>query len=197
MIDGNYKFLFVSFALLVFTSGEAFARQTTEVQSIILEGSKLRINGTSNVNDFECIYEAPIEKDTLNYSVQFEDTSASIKGDDLSLVIDSFNCGKRGINRDLRKTLKSDIYPSIDIELLSVVSQSNIPTLANVATTLGGITKEYTIELRDYSFEQGVVTVSGTNKINMTDFNIDPPSALFGLIKVSNQIEINFTLIIQ
>lgn len=197
MNDGYLKILLTNLLLLGLASGSVIAQQSTKVQSLILEGSKLRINGTSNVNDFECIYEDPIRTDTLTYSVEFEETSVKLEGDDLTLKIESFDCGKRGINRDFRKTLKSDVYPNIDIELLSVVSQSNIPALANVATTLGGITKEYTVELKDYTFENGIATVSGTNTINMSDFNISPPTALFGLIKVKNQIEINFNLIIE
>ncbi|MEQ9310253.1 MAG: YceI family protein [Balneolaceae bacterium] len=197
MNEGYLKILLTNLLLLGLASGSVIAQQSTKVQSLILEGSKLRINGTSNVNDFECIYEDPIRTDTLTYSVEFEETSVKLEGDDLTLKIESFDCGKRGINRDFRKTLKSDVYPNIDIELLSVVSQSNIPALANVATTLGGITKEYTVELKDYTFENGIATVSGTNTINMSDFNISPPTALFGLIKVKNQIEINFNLIIE
>lgn len=185
-------------ALILFSGTEnASARQINEVKSIILESSKLRINGTSNVNDFECIYEDEIETDTLTHSIQIQDTSIAVQGDDISLRVNSFNCGKRGINRDFRKTMKSDVYPNIDIELLSIVSPYGIPTLANVATTLGGVTKEYTIELYDYQIENGVAIVSGTNRINMSDFGINPPTALFGLVKVRDEIEIEFSLTVK
>ena len=198
MKDGKITILYLCTLSLFFVSPEnVFARQSNEVKSLILEDSKLRINGTSNVNDFECIYEDEIEPDTLTHNIQVQDTSIAVLGDDISLKIDSFNCGKRGINKDFRKTLKSDVHPNIEIELLSIVSPNGVPTLANVATTLGGVTKEYTIELRDYKFQNNLVIVSGTNKINMTDFGISPPTALFGMIKVKDQISIDFTLSIK
>lgn len=197
MKDVKIVIFFMS-ALILFSGTEnASARQINEVKSIILESSKLRINGTSNVNDFECIYEDEIETDTLTHSIQIQDTSIAVQGDDISLRVNSFNCGKRGINRDFRKTMKSDVYPNIDIELLSIVSPYGIPTLANVATTLGGVTKEYTIELYGYQIENGVAIVSGTNRINMSDFGINPPTALFGLVKVRDEIEIEFTLTVK
>ncbi|MFV1884432.1 MAG: YceI family protein [Balneola sp.] len=197
MKDGKFIILCICIFSMLVGARNTFARQTNEIKSIILEESKLRINGTSNLNDFECIYEDEIEPDTLTHNVEVRDTSIAVQGDDISLKIDSFNCGKRGINRDFRKTLKSDVYPNIEIELLSIVSPNGQPTLANIATTLGGVTREYTIVLRDYEFLDDLVIVSGTNEINMTDFGISPPTALFGMIKVKDQISIDFTLSIK
>lgn len=176
---------------------DAFAWQDGRVNSVIMDGSKLKINGTSNVTDFECIYDEKIEQDTLSHYVEFEDTFVAVGGDELRLEIDSFDCGKRGINRDFRKVLRSSEYPNIDIRLEKVYREEGKPVEADVAITLAGTTNQYRVRLHQVALEKSSATVGGSQIINMTDFGIEPPTALFGLIKVDNTLQINFTLRIK
>lgn len=190
--------IFLIFILPLFSlCGAASAQETTEVKSLIREGSKLSINGTSNVNDFECIYDEEFEADTLKHIVQVEEAIVVLGGDELKLEIDSFDCGRRGINRDFRNTLKSKIYPNIQIELIKVIAQNGIPIEAEVLTTLAGVSNEYQIELKNISIRNSVSQVEGTLELTMSDFNISPPKALFGLIKVNDKLEINFLIKIE
>ncbi|MEQ9266237.1 MAG: YceI family protein [Balneolaceae bacterium] len=168
-----------------------------EVESLILEGSKLRINGTSNVNDFECIYDDRFETDTLKHIVQVEEAIVVLDGDQLKLEIDSFDCGKRGINRDFRNTLKSKVYPNIQIELVKVVAQNEVPFEAEIMASLAGVTNRYILELVNLSIENEQTQFEGTLTLKMSDFNLSPPTALFGLIKVRDEIDVNFLLKIR
>jgi hypothetical protein len=188
--------LTLSFFLLIPVT-EAFAWQDRQVSSVIMNGSKLKINGTSNITDFECIYDEEIENDTLTHYVDVEEAFVEVGGDDLRLEIDSFDCGKNGINRDFRKALRSDEYPNIDIRLVKVIRTEGEPVEADVAISLAGATNQYTVALQDVSVDGEAAIIGGTQIINMTDFGIAPPTALFGLIKVDNTLEINFTLRIK
>lgn len=196
MLPGKKLFLISLFTLLCL-SESSFAQKTMEVESLILEGSKLSINGTSNVNDFECIYDDRFETDTLKHIVQVEEAIVVLDGDQLKLEIDSFDCGKRGINRDFRNTLKSKVYPNIQIELVKVVAQNEIPFEAEIMASLAGVTNRYILELVNLSIENEQTQFEGTLTLKMSDFNLSPPTALFGLIKVRDEIDVNFLLKIR
>lgn len=170
------------------------AQERSTVQSVILNESKLRINGTSNVNDFECVYEEELESDTLSHQVEVTEAFANIQGDRLELVVESFDCGKRGINRDFRNTLKSKEHPNIHIEVLQVSAINGIPDKASVSIELAGITNIYDVQLKDVSLEDGSIRVFGEQNLKMSDFGLKPPTALFGLIKVRDRLKISFTL---
>lgn len=170
------------------------AQEQSSVQSVILNESKLRINGTSNVNDFECVYEEELESDTLFHEVELAEAFANIQGDRLELVVESFDCGKRGINRDFRNTLKSKQYPNIHIEVLQVTAKNDIPDKATVAIELAGVTNTYEVDLKNVSIDNDLIQVLGEQNLRMSDFGLKPPTALFGLIKVRDRLKISFTL---
>ena len=170
------------------------AQEQSSVQSVILNESKLRINGTSNVNDFECVYEEELESDTLFHEVELAKAFANIQGDRLELVVESFDCGKRGINRDFRNTLKSKQYPNIHIEVLQVTAKNDIPDKATVAIELAGVTNTYEVDLKNVSIDNDLIQVLGEQNLRMSDFGLKPPTALFGLIKVRDRLKISFTL---
>ena len=188
----------LSLLLLFFVSAQAaFAFQDTEVNSVILDDSKLTINGTSNVNDFECVYQKEIEEDTLRHYVKFEEALAHVGGDNIYLVVDSFDCGKKGINRDFRNTLKSKVYPTIDVKLVTVKYNSDGNISAEVAIYIAGVTQQYEVQLEQITVEGEITQIIGNQKVRLSDFNIDPPKALFGLIKVNDEMNISFSLRIK
>ncbi len=172
-------------------------QQEVSIQTVVLNESKLRINGTSNVTDFECKYANSFELDTLSHQLEISKDSILVSGDNLPLTIDSFDCGKRAINRDFKSTLKSKEYPNIDISLLEVFSENDIPTSASIAISLGGTTQKYLVSLTEEVMDDKVVSISGTQKLKLSDFNLEPPRALFGLIKVRDELVVTFELLVK
>ena len=195
MIDGKFKLLFVSILLYSSFIGNTYARQTNDVKFLILEDSKLRINGTSNVTDFQCIYKDRISADTVNQSITFGDT-LTISGDKISINVSSLDCGKRVINRDLQKTLKAKEYPFLELNLLTVEISDTTPFNALLEITIAEVTQNRFVEITSFENSKDHLVFSGSGKILLSDFGLDPPTAIFGLIKVDNEIEIMFDLII-
>lgn len=195
----NYKSI-ISLALFlvpILLPEQVLAQQSTSVYSIVLNESKLRIYGTSNVTDFECKYESDFEQDTLSHQLDIKAEGILVRGDRLPLVVDSFDCGKRAINKDFKNTLKYKEYPDINIELIEVFASNSIPDRASVAITLAGVTRQYDVRLVEEFTSDGTFKITGTQELLMTDFDLNPPRAMFGLIKVSDELLISFELIIK
>ncbi len=173
------------------------AQEIISVKSTILGESNLSILGTSNVRDFECLYEGDFQVDTLSHFLTIENEIIRVKGDSLKLKIDTFDCGKRGINRDFRGSLQSDEFPTIDISLLNFSPSDELLEEAKVLIYLAGAQKKYVLEFISTYQDNGVVKIEGEQKLAMTDFNIDPPTTFFGLIKVQDELTIKFTLLFK
>ena len=168
--------------------------QSRTVETVILDQSSLEIKGSSNVNDFDCRYNEPIMPDTLYHEIEIEPSEVKVKGDNISMYVESFDCGKKGINRDFRKTLKSNEYPTIDVTLERLIYDDDQPVIAEVLIYLAGISRMYQLDFTSLTQEEGTNRIHGSQIIKMSDFNLEPPKALFGLVKVNDEMTINFTL---
>ncbi|MEX0610093.1 MAG: YceI family protein [Balneolaceae bacterium] len=171
--------------------------QTGKVQ--LSNESNLSINGKSNVNEFRCRYDHELQRDLLQYSYRYSDGSIRLEGLTLSLEVDEFDCGRKGINRDFRNTLLYEKYPFIHITLNELVlgeESDVVPTEALVTITIAGVKRVYTVPLNDFSSSEELILVGGNKILNMSDFGLTPPSPLMGLIKVSDELDIVFDLVI-
>ncbi len=195
MKNGRILF-FLSILFLSSVSENTFARQINEVESIILEGSKLRINGTSNVTDFECIYSDRISSDTLYQRVSYGD-SLFISGDSITLKSANFDCGKKAINRDMQKTLKAEEFPFLEIALKSIEIADELPFETQLAITLAGVNRNVSVEISEFSSSGNSISFIGNGQILLTNFGLTPPTALFGLVKVDDEISISFDLTVE
>ncbi|MDR9418582.1 hypothetical protein [Gracilimonas sp.] len=169
-------------------------------KATITDESKLSIKGKSNVNEFQCQSEHELHQDSLNYFYRVSGDTVLVDGVQLNLQIDQFDCGKRAINKDFRSTLKYEEYPFIEIILNELVvsdSTSLIPKEAKITIRIAGEERHYTVTLNTFSSREESFTVGGNKILRMTDFGLEPPSPMFGLIKVQDELDIQFDLVIR
>lgn len=200
------KFLTLSFALL-FYSTIPYAQNSNAYEQLtyhIEPSSILEVNGRTNINKFCC----SSEEEDLNGSVfsKYEseaNNNVIFENTRLNIKIKELDCGAKAINKDLQKTLQSDTYPTITIQLLKVKNEDcrnldNCQEWTNItASTLITIANEslkVDLPINVRKNQSGKYLISGMCSLLLKDFGIEPPTALMGLIKVKNQIDINFHL---
>ncbi|WP_428236586.1 hypothetical protein [Gracilimonas sp.] len=162
--------------------------------------SKLSINGKSNVNDFRCESEHELQQDSLDFDYHFSADTITVDGVSLFLEISEFDCGKKAINRDFRSTLNYKEHPFIKITLNELILENEenpVPKAANVTITIAGVERNYEVPLNAFSSSEEGVLVGGNKTLYMTDFGLTPPSPLFGLVQVSDELDIVFDLIVR
>jgi len=195
--------LFFFLAAATLSAGRVYSQQLSYFPS---EESKLWIEGRSNVNEFECeankysgeatIYDEQEEDSAFVQSVQ-ERLSLQV-----DIRVDGFECGKNKMNRDLRDALKSDNFPEITFlfdsaELIEMPKHPNDPFLVDVkgSLTVAGETRDIHFETRAYYLDIDKVRAIGNTTIRMSDFNVEPPTALLGLIQADDELTVKFDLI--
>ena len=102
--------------------------------------------------------------------------------------------------KDFLKLLKSDVYPTLKVQLnyvdLESISEKGIFNRGNalVSITITGITRNYSIPI-SLSSNRDQYIVDGIKKLSIRDFGLTPEKKMMGLIKVSEWITIDFHMI--
>lgn len=146
------------------------------------------IQGSSNINRFRLINQSPQIK--TGNSVESNGTQ------DIQIPVFDFTAANNHMLKDFFDMVKAEEYPYIQIaiEPINRADFDETSGLTNFRTkiSLAGNSKNYTIPCEIVSCDNSAYLLKGQLKIELTDFNIDPPEKVFGAIKVNNEVFINF-----
>ena len=188
--------------------------------------SKLWLEGSSTVHRFDCVarsiqgtawMEEPAD------SIPPPDTNPKSAGHSqsdldqtrpnlhvhLKIPIRSFDCGRSRMNRDMYEALKSDQYDYITFEFEQAdplqpdeskpdsLFQDNFQSytvsgILNVA----GVERQISLITQGRVLQDSTYRIKGFKKISMPDFDIDPPTALLGMIRAHEELTVFFDLIV-
>ncbi len=197
----NLSFSFIIIALVVGEIQIAIAQlSTNKVKWIVEKNSTLRVQGKSNVNSFTCTINEYAEKDTI---VCLDDPSKQISlSGKIQMDVLSFNCHSNIITKDFRKTLKADEYPKMTIRFLSL---QNMPVLWDkaepikgwVEVELAGVIKRFELCYSFLRAASGYIQLNGGRTFKFSDFKLSPPRKFAGLIKIKDDFDVNFCMILR
>ncbi len=173
-----------------------------EIAFVAEPASRLWIVGRSNISTFECEAGAYEIHASTNRSARLFPTvsraeaafTATIRAADLA-------CGRTRMDDDLHSALQADRYPHIRFALDSayVESSSDIPYGLHITgqLTIAGTTRTVEYTAKGFTLPDDKVRATGHAAIRLTDYNIEPPSRLFGLVRVSDRLAVHFDLLLS
>lgn len=157
------------------------------------KASELKVEGTSNIHDWEIV--AKELQGTLKVEIvdgQLVEMSAL----DFSVVAESLKSGKGGMDKNTYKALKTDKNKMITYKLEKVKNLDCTSKSDCKITTSGYLTIAGTKKPIDLTFDAKVsddkITLSGSTKINMNHYKVEPPTAMFGTITTGEEVTIKF-----
>jgi len=166
---------------------------------IIDNHSVLTIHGSTNVNNFSCTMDCYVGGDTLRYIKS--NTGYELSSNRPMIIpVKSFECNTRQISNDFRRTLKAETYPQLKINFRSLQSPayvSNSCVNGVVDISLAGVTTRYTIQFNVVRNEQNTILLKGVHPVAFSDFNLEAPEKLSGLIKVREVLNVEFNLVLR
>jgi hypothetical protein len=162
--------------------------------------SRLVIRGNSNITAFSCDASEYKRSDTLALRRSVENGSLAFNGQ-LALQLIDLNCHNGIITSDLRKTLRVDEYPSLEIRFLSMENTAiehlgaGLPVMCQLQIGLAGSSRIFNLPFY-ISSRNGQTCMKGSKTFCFKDFNLSPPSRLGGLVKVKDEflVEVNLLL---
>lgn len=183
----NFKYLTISL-LVSFFMINATAQ---DVYKLNEKNSKLLITGTSTIHDWEVNAEKFNCKITLK---KVDENIVSINNIDFECQAEDIKSHNRIMDSKTYDALKAKTYPQITFRL---ENPENIHLAGGQATikgmlTIAGKTKEVNV-VSNFRFKtSNTFTVTGEAPLKMSDFNIDPPTAMLGALKTGNEVTIKY-----
>ena len=177
---------------------------------VLLPESEVQIDGTSTVDDFTCRAgtvrgsgaiageRALVQKTLVQKAVLGGKDETNVR---IRVPVATFDCGKRRMNEDLYRALRAKAHPFIEYELVSAElvgdeGQAGAYRLrARGRLTIAGTTRDVEVVLEGERLPDGRFQGRGRLPLQMTDFGIEPPSALLGLVRAHDDITVRFNLV--
>lgn len=166
---------------------------------VVGQDSYLTILGKTNINKFSCVYQGNFPRDTFQVQLIQMDDEVKIKDVQLQLKVDNFDCGNKVMNNDFQELLKHQQFPLISIEVLRIKSslpdkpEKDVYGMAEVKFHIAGESNIYTLPVYLRQLNSHAFYV-GTHQLDITDFNITPPTKFLGMVKVDEEVAIEFGL---
>jgi len=158
----------------------------------------LSIKGTSNLHDWESV----AKEARANGSITVEDgTLKAIPSLTVEVPVKSIKSPKGSVmDNKTYDALKAKSNPNITFKLDKVNSLVKKGDAYDISATgslsIAGVTNKIDMQVKGKTSGDSV-TFSGSKKMKMTDFKIDPPTALFGTMTTGNDIEIVFSVTLK
>ncbi|MDP2688130.1 MAG: YceI family protein [Aequorivita sp.] len=187
---------FLVYCLIFIFSLQGWAQNDFVTKTIqIIASSELFIKGDTNIREFECVFKTMYLEECREVIYKNNGDNILFKNAILSLKNKGFDCGNKMINNDFHSLLKSKEYPNITLELTEITLSEEKKGKAYVKITIAGTKRAYTFPIDIYS--RPINRFAGKLKLDIRDFNLEPPKKMFGLIVIEEEIEINFDLIVK
>ena len=153
-------------------------------------GVTMTIDGTSNVHDWT----SKVEQ--VQVSGQFladAGQPSDVTGLNVKIPVKSIKSGKSIMDKKTYAAMKSDKFPHVTFQAKQVSVSGNL-IKAQGTLSIAGKSKPVTITGKWAKKSGGMMAITGSVPLKMTDFGIDPPTALMGTMTTGNEITINFTV---
>lgn len=155
--------------------------------------SKLTVEGTSTVHDW--IMNSTVFSGTLLF-----ETDGTLP---LTILDVRFNCKANKILSDnsvmdnkTHKALNAEKHPDITFNFKSVKSYKKQNTDFSGEITgnlsIAGKSRSITLPFSGKVNVSGIMQIKGVVQLKMTDFNIDPPTAMLGALKTGDEVKISY-----
>ncbi len=180
----------------------------TQVSYKVDEGSTMTITGTLTLHDWSSKVNE-INGDFV-FKNEIQDKKLPKSGnivEQIKMVIPVLSIeSPRGSTMDKKtyNALKSEEHPNMIFEVKSdnierIIDKSAEKFLLKVTgdLSLAGHTKEITIDLEGQKLPSGQLKFLGAYPIDMVEYEIEPPSAMFGQIKTGKDVVIDFDLLLS
>ncbi len=187
----------------VLFGASSLANKQSKGRYTILPQSTLQLHGKSNINNFNCDCTQKWGSYPVSYETNDENTCWYFDEVHLAIEVASLDCRHKAITRDLAKTLKADSYPYIKLKVLEAIQTDEcvrmpveecLTTMIDVMIEIAGVQKLTKLEVDCYHIQDNIYHFSAYQDLDMCDFNIEPPTALMGLIQVDRYITIDIDL---
>jgi polyisoprenoid-binding protein YceI len=118
----------------------------------------------------------------------------------LGIPVRNLRCGNPRMDRDLYRAMRADDHPLMTFRLYTYHTLSPTGATAFMVKAVGtlGLAGRENVVMVDARVERlpdGRVRLRGSKALRMTDFGIEPPTAMLGLVRARDKIVVRFDFV--
>lgn len=183
-----YVFWFLMSSLMMMTAYPQDKYESSGKVFIILEG-------TSNVHDWH------MNSDKGVFNIVVDENISKISALKFALPVESLKSEHAGLDKNTYKALKTKKYATIHFVATDVtakkISDRSFIIKSNGKLTISGVTKDILLSATASIGSDNTITYSGTYSLNMTDYEVEPPTIMLGAIKTGNAVTIKYSMLVK
>jgi polyisoprenoid-binding protein YceI len=194
----NYLKIFVfMFISIVGFNNIGYSQNTYKIEDT--KDVNIRLLGTSTLHNWEMEATAVSGEAQFIFKAGSKSDLISLKSLSFALKVKDLESDSKELDKNAYKALKSDEFKDIHYSLISTTvtfEKANEYLLKTKGKlTIAGVTKEIEMNVHCFINNDGSITCKGSNKLNMTDYNVNPPTFLFGAMKTGDAITLEFNVV--
>jgi polyisoprenoid-binding protein YceI len=165
-----------------------------EKYKLVQDKSTLKVKGTSTVHDWEMVAEKVNSELLVAFNDQgnFEFKDVSVACEAEKILSDNSIMDSKTHN-----ALKASKHPTISFKMKSLsnfkIDDSSFSGEINGYVKIAGVTKSIKFRFTGNIINRDKIQVDGVVPLKMSDFDIEPPTAMLGALKTGNEVEIEYT----
>ncbi len=187
------KFVWMSVLLVA-----VLATTAMQAEKFSSKSCKMSVSGTSTLHDWSC----PASRVSSNADITVNAGEIqAVNSLWLEVDVKSIKSEKEAMDEKIYEALKADAHQKITFQLLKTKSiekkGNDFSIVANGTMTVAGNAQNVDLTVTGKILANGDLEFSGVKKMKMTTFKVDPPSAMWGVVKSGDDISVNFTLVMK
>lgn len=167
--------------------------------------STVTIHGTSTLHDWKAVvadYEGTIELTDALAKKKIKPGPA-VESAVLKFKVATIDGGRGpSMNKKIMTALKSEEHPQIVFELsepaaVTATEGDKFTLQAKGQLNIAGASQQVTLDMDGQRKENGQIHFTTEKPLKMSDFKIEPPSAMFGQIVTKDDIKVSFDIVLS
>jgi len=159
-------------------------------------GSRVWVEGTSTLHDWSC------EAGQINGNIAAEPTTdrlTAISAVTVTIPVSSIDCDNGTMNGKLRDALEGAANVSFTLASAQVGSVNNgiFAIRASGSLSIAGVTQTMNISATGRALGNGRFQITGTIPFPLSQFGVDPPTAMLGTIRTRDNVTVGFDVTVQ
>lgn len=156
--------------------------------------AEISISGTSTVRNWTCEVQAPVEIDRGSGPAA-PGFPEGVSSATVTVRVTEIECPEEEMEDHLQEAMRVDEFPEIVYRLDGyTVSEGGRATLTGTMTILDATREvEFAAALEP---EGEGVRVSGETRLDMTEYGVEPPTVMLGMLRVGPEITLDFATVV-
>ncbi len=150
--------------------------------------SKMVIQGTSSIHDWE--------SNVNDFSINGVINESVINDLLVKVATKSIESGKGIMDKKTYEALEADDHPSITFAASALTVKDN-KIIGEGKLTVAGSTKAIPVDATLKSMTEQEMKIEGRVAFKMSEFGIDPPTAMFGSLKTGDEVTIIYDIVLK